>query len=142
MIFADASALVAVLKSEPEAAAFAAKLAEEADEVWVSPLVRFEVVASLAAGRAKAAGRDAADRQDFVVAADLLDELLRELGARDLPLSREVGEAALEAAQIYGKLVGHPARLNMGDCFAYACAKSLGAPLLYKGDDFARTDLA
>lgn len=142
MIFADASALVAILKSEPEADDLMARLAEEADEVWVSPLVRFEAVASLAVGRARTAGRDAADRQDFAVAAGLLDALLREVGARDLPLSPDIGEAALGAAQAYGKLAGHPARLNMGDCFAYACAKSLGAPLLYKGDDFARTDLA
>jgi len=42
----------------------------------------------------------------------------------------------------YGKLVGHPADLNMGDCFAYACAKVYGAQLLYKGRDFSETDLA
>lgn len=41
----------------------------------------------------------------------------------------------------YGKVVGHPAKLNLGDCFAYACAKAIEVPLLYKGDDFVRTDL-
>jgi ribonuclease VapC len=47
---------------------------------------------------------------------------------------------ALEAFDRFGK-GRHPAGLNMGDCFAYACAHALGVPLLFKGDDFARTDL-
>lgn len=141
MIFADASVLVAVLKSEVEAADLVAKLAEHTGRVWVSPLVRFEAVASLAVSRAQAAGRLAGPK-DFVVAAGLLDALLEEVGAQDLALSPAIGAIALEAAATYGKLVGHPAHLNMGDCFAYACAKSLGAALLYKGNDFVHTDLA
>jgi len=59
---------------------------------------------------------------------------------------RSVDETQLRIARIafdrFGKGRGHPARLNFGDCFAYALAKSLGAPLLYKGDDFAHTDIA
>lgn len=51
-------------------------------------------------------------------------------------------EIAIQAAIDFGKGSGHPAKLNMGDCFAYACAKTNHARLLYKGDDFARTDLA
>lgn len=50
-------------------------------------------------------------------------------------------EIALDAYAQYGK-GRHPAALNMGDCFAYACAKSNGAKLLYKGDDFTKTNLA
>ena len=46
------------------------------------------------------------------------------------------------AAALYGKAVGHPADLNFGDCFAYACAKAHTTTLIYKGDDFAKTDLA
>jgi uncharacterized protein with PIN domain len=57
LIFADASALVAILKGEPDAAELTATLLEHVDEVWVSPVVSFEVMASLAASRAKAAGR-------------------------------------------------------------------------------------
>ncbi len=49
---------------------------------------------------------------------------------------------ALDAATAYGKTVGYPADLNFGDCFAYACAKTEGLRLLYKGQDFAQTDLA
>ena len=142
MIFADASALVAILKGEPEAAELTARLTEHVDAVWVSAVVRFEAEASLAMSRARTAGRGTADPEDFAVAAGLLDALLHEAGAQDLPISPAIARGALEAAATYGKLVGHPARLNMGDCFAYACTKSLGATLLYKGCDFARTDLA
>lgn len=51
-------------------------------------------------------------------------------------------DLAIQAAMQFGKGSGHPAKLNMGDCFAYACARANKARLLYKGDDFARTDLA
>jgi ribonuclease VapC len=67
---------------------------------------------------------------------------LTEVNATEISIDQEIGVSAMKAVQTYGKLVRHPAQLNMGDCFAYACAKSLGAPLLYKGEDFARTDLA
>ena len=58
-----------------------------------------------------------------------------------VPIGDQEADAALDAHRRFGK-ERHPARLNMGDCFAYACAKTNGAALLYKGDDFARTDLA
>ena len=53
-----------------------------------------------------------------------------------------IGDKALAVAACYGKFVGHEADLNFGDCFAYACAKAFNSPLLYKGDDFAKTDMA
>jgi len=56
--------------------------------------------------------------------------------------SPEVGRRAFEACAAYGRAVGHPADFNFGDCFAYACAKELGVGLIYKGHDFAHTDLA
>ena len=59
-----------------------------------------------------------------------------------LPIDRTRRHAALAAYARYGKGSGHPARLNLGDCFAYAMAKQHGVPLLYKGDDFSQTDLA
>ena len=57
-----------------------------------------------------------------------------------LPIGEAEQIAALEAHARFGKGV-HPAKLNMGDCFAYACARVHGAPLLYKGEDFALTDI-
>jgi ribonuclease VapC len=57
-------------------------------------------------------------------------------------INDETASLAVQAFQRYGKGRGHPARLNMGDCFSYACAKQHRVPLLYVGNDFAQTDLA
>lgn len=59
-----------------------------------------------------------------------------------VPIGERERTTALDAYHIYGRGSEHPAKLNMGDCFAYACAKTNGAKLLYKGDDFSKTDLA
>ena len=56
-------------------------------------------------------------------------------------IDQRIGEAAIDAHDRFGK-GRHPARLNMGDCFAYACARTNNAPLLFKGEDFALTDVA
>jgi ribonuclease VapC len=57
-----------------------------------------------------------------------------------MPVDGEIGALAIDAFARYGK-GRHPAALNMGDCFSYACAKSRALPILCKGDDFARTDV-
>jgi ribonuclease VapC len=58
-----------------------------------------------------------------------------------MPLNVGLHQLALDAARRYGRGTGHPARLNFGDCFSYACAKSAGVPLLFVGADFAQTDI-
>ncbi|WP_426127423.1 hypothetical protein [Pararhizobium sp. PWRC1-1] len=55
-------------------------------------------------------------------------------------MTPEIGSIAIETAMIYGKAVGHPADLNFGDCFSYACAKAMNIALEYNGDAFALTD--
>ncbi len=60
---------------------------------------------------------------------------------RLVPIAAAESREALAAHARFGKGRGHPARLNMGDCFAYGCATANDAALLYKGDDFAHTDL-
>ena len=59
-----------------------------------------------------------------------------------MPITSDIGQGAIAALAIYGKQVGHPAQLNMGDALSYACAKAEEVPLLYKGQDFSETDLA
>ena len=71
-----------------------------------------------------------------------VDAFLQRVGADVLAINEDTGSLALRDQARFGKAVGHPARLNMGDCFAYAMAKQHRVPLLYKGDDFVRTDLA
>ena len=69
-----------------------------------------------------------------------LDELLKSLAIEIVTISPEQADLAREAYQKFGK-GNHPAKLNLGDCFAYALAKARGEPLLFKGDDFRLTDI-
>jgi ribonuclease VapC len=62
-------------------------------------------------------------------------------GIRTMPITEKETGIALAAFARYGKGCGHPARLNLGDCFAYAMAKSYQTTLLFKGDDFGKTDI-
>jgi ribonuclease VapC len=70
-----------------------------------------------------------------------LDELLKEGPIHIEPVSENQARIAREAYRDFGKGSGHPARLNFGDCFAYALAKDKGEPLLFKGNDFGHTDV-
>lgn len=79
---------------------------------------------------------------DATKASDAIDRLFRKLGFQIVPIGDAERRLAAEAHRLYGKGTGHPAQLNMGDCFAYACAKANDAALLYKGNDFIHTDLA
>ncbi|HEX2891440.1 type II toxin-antitoxin system VapC family toxin, partial [Vineibacter terrae] len=63
------------------------------------------------------------------------------LDARTISITPEIGMAAIAAHARYGKGRGHKAQLNLGDCFAYACAKHLRMPLLCVGNDFIHTDI-
>ena len=78
--------------------------------------------------------RDAAASRRF-------DDLVREAKLVVEPVTIQQARLAREAYRDYGKGSGHPARLNFGDCFAYALAKDAGEPLLFKGDDFRHTDV-
>jgi ribonuclease VapC len=102
-------------------------------------LVKFE--ASLALAPQKAANVRASPEL-LRRAQRAVDAFVEDLDAEEVTITPEIGRRALDTRATYRKAVGHPAGLNFGDCFAYACAKQLGVPLIYKGDDFARTDLA
>jgi ribonuclease VapC len=129
-MFVDASAMVAIVAQESDAAALTARL-ERAAEIHTSPIAIYEASLGLARiGNVSLAQSRA-----------LVDRLLAQFGAEIVPITAEIGDAAVAAFDRFGK-GRHPAALNMGDCFAYACAEHLGTSLLYKGNDFARTDLA
>jgi ribonuclease VapC len=129
-LFVDASALVAIVAGEPGGDALAIRIRDDDDPLW-SAMTEWETVTALC--RSHRYPIDLARREvsDFATARPF-----RRVTIGDLESA-----LALDAYQAYGK-GRHPAGLNMGDCFAYACAKANGAALLYKGDDFARTDLA
>jgi ribonuclease VapC len=130
-MFVDASALLAILLQEPEADRLADAI-EAAPSRSTSPIAIFEAVAGIM--REKVVPR--------AVAEDHLRAVLETARIEIVPITDEIGRSALDAFDRYGKGRGHPAQLNMGDCFAYACAKTLRLPLLYKGNDFRQTDLA
>lgn len=138
-MFLDASAVVAILKREPEREALLNKLDASPTNVMFSPLSRFEAIVSIA--RDGSGQHRAASPQRIEDAKAAVDRLLEGIGAEILPITGIIGDGAVTAAQTYGRAVGHPAGLNLGDCFAYACAKEARVGLLYKGEDFARTDL-
>lgn len=138
-MFADASAVVAIIDKEPGWQEILRRLGDHS-ELSISPLVRFEAVQALA--RKSAAPHGKPNVAQFEQASAAVDAFIADLDIREIPITREIGLAALSASMRYGKTVGHPANLNFGDCFAYACAKALDVPLAYKGNDFTLTDLA
>lgn len=106
----------------------------------MSPPGVFEAVVSLAAKKARDTGK-VLDAGLISAAQASVTQFVADIGATELTITPAIGQAAIEAAKRYGRAVGSPAALNFGDCFAYACAKAHGAALLYKGSDFAQTDL-
>jgi ribonuclease VapC len=76
------------------------------------------------------------------IASRRFDDLLREGGIAIEPVTEEQAKVAREAYRDFGRGSGHAARLNFGDCFAYALAKTTGEPLLFKGDDFLHAGIA
>lgn len=128
-VFVDASVLVAIVTQETGWLPFSDRLLRSRSSV-TSALSVYE--ATLAIAR-KGDG-------DFAEAEEDLRRLLSAGRVAVVEIVPVDGDAAIAAHRRYGK-GRHPAALNMGDCFAYACAKRLGASLLYKGDDFAKTDI-
>lgn len=87
-------------------------------------------------------GKGPATAEDYAHASRLVENLLTALEATEVHITAGIGKEAIRALLIYGKQVGHPAQLNMGDVLSYAYAKACQEPLLYKGSDFFETELA
>ncbi|HMN72419.1 MAG TPA: type II toxin-antitoxin system VapC family toxin [Rhodoblastus sp.] len=137
-MFVDASAIVALLAREPGSEPLK-KAIDKAERLVVSPMAVFEAAVSLAAAKLRRKRKPTAAevRNAHAVVLAFLDRN----GIEQSPITPEIGAAAVEAAARYGKAVGDAADLNFGDCFSYACAATLDMPLLFKGNDFARTDI-
>jgi ribonuclease VapC len=78
---------------------------------------------------------------DPVVVEQRIQDFLDVAGIKLAPMDGATARLAVKAFADYGKGRGHPAQLNLADCFSYACAKAQGVPLLYKGKDFLHTDM-
>src|SRR3990170_3643101 len=123
----DASALVAILRDEPDARTFAEAI-EAASGRRISAATYVEVGAVIDGARDPVASRR-------------VDELLQAAHIVISPVTEDQARIARNAYRDFGKGSGHPAALNLGDCFAYALAKAVGEPLLFKGDGFRQTDV-
>ena len=128
-VFVDASVFVAILTREDDADTFLGRL-DGVNDAITSPIAAFESVLAIARKRVSMLHEAWRDLTDFTT----------EAGIVTVDLNERDSEAAIEAFSRFGK-GRHPAALNMGDCFAYACAKIRGVPLLCKGDDFIHTDI-
>jgi ribonuclease VapC len=129
-MFIDSSVIVAILSREPDATELAKRI--EFGKCLTSALVILDSTMRLSTKL----------RVDPVLVADRIDLLRREADVALAPMDGWVARLAVEAFAKYGKGRGHKAQLNLADCLSYACAKANAAPLLYKGKDFAETDLA
>jgi ribonuclease VapC len=129
-IFVDASAMISMMAGESDADELADRL--EAERLRLCSAVSvWETVAGLCRTYMFSVPSARAEVQSFV---ELNDLRFISIGEREFDL-------ATQAYADFGK-GRHPAALNMGDCFAYACAKASRATLLFKGDDFTKTDIA
>jgi ribonuclease VapC len=123
----DSSAIVAILRGEPDARSFLDEM-KAAPSIFVSTATFFETAIAV-----DSRGDPAASRE--------LDNFCERIALKFTALDEKQMRIARQAYRDFGKGSGHPARLNFGDCFAYAAAKALDEPLLYKGTDFGQTDV-
>jgi ribonuclease VapC len=123
----DTSAIVAILRNEPDAESFARAIAG-------SRVRRLSAVNYVESAVVMDGSRDAVASRKF-------DDFFREASFTVEAVTVEQARIAREAYKDFGKGSGHPARLNFGDCFSYALAKTTGEPILFKGQDFSQTDL-
>jgi ribonuclease VapC len=126
-LIADTSAIIAILRDEPEAERCAQAIAGAAS-------CRLSAASFVEAAAVIDGSRDP-------IASRRFDELLREAQIIIEPVTEDQARIARDAYRDFGRGSGHPAQLNFGDCFAYALAKVVGEPLLFKGDDFGHTDI-
>lgn len=129
-MFIDASALVAIVAQEPDHAELRQRLKRHRRRT-ISAFVVYEAAVALA----RLGEISVEDAQILVM------QFKKIFAVAEVHIEMRFAEIALGAFQRYGRGRGHKAKLNMGDCFSYACAKALDVPLLFKGDDFIHTDI-
>ncbi len=123
----DSSAVVAVIREEPDATAL------------IEAMIRAERLRMSAATYLETS--IVVEARHDPVAVRVVDTILSRFGVELEAFTAEHAQIARAAYRDFGKGSGHPARLNFGDCISYALAKATGEPLLYKGDDFVQTDI-
>lgn len=128
-MFVDASAIIAIIAGEDDRLSISARLGQ-AGQIYVSPIAIYEATTGLARRRAC----------PLEEAETLVELFVEETQAQTIQIDAGIARTALRAFANFGK-GRHAADLNMGDCFAYACARTQQVPLLFKGNDFVHTDI-
>ncbi len=124
----DSSAVVAILRAEPEAERLAVAMEQATTPLRMSAANYLEVAIVI-------------DSQKDPIASRKLDELMERAAIAIEPVTEKHARIARQAWRDFGRSSGHAASLNFGDCFAYALATDLRQPLLFKGNDFGHTDV-
>ncbi len=130
MVFIDASAFVAMILEEPGCDRLFERI-ERGGPFFTSPMAVYE--ATMAVARETLGGLNAAARD--------LEDFMARGSIQNVAIEADHGLLALSAHARFGKGQNNKAKLNMGDCFAYAVARSRNASILFVGDDFIHTDL-
>ena len=131
-MYIETSAIITMLAGEEEAEDMARRIDQATTNLITSPMSVTEATIRFAS------------KKEITIpeSQELVSELLTALKVQNISITPEIGNKAVRAYAQYGKGTGHGAKLNLGDVFSYACAKAYRVPLLYKGNDFAKTDLA
>ena len=142
-MFLDSSALAAILTGEATANQLLQKLAGSAGPFHYTSLTMYEAVIAIACKTSISQHGDQVPTPAPLILAVQADveQVLDVIGATEVPIPLGAHHAVLAADRTYGRAVGHLAKLNFGDGFAYASARSLDVPLLFVGNDFAWTDI-
>ena len=130
MIFIDTSAIIAIITAENDALQYMSGI-DKSGRRLTGAHVRLECTMNLM----RILGLSAENGNA------LFDDFVERASVEIVPIANSTSQIAVRAFERFGKGRGHPAQLNFGDCLSYACAKEHGAAILFKGRDFARTDL-
>lgn len=127
-MIADSSALMAIVLDEPESATVVDMLlADKTSQMAAGTWIELAAVISR--------------RDDHADLFPILEGIVEQLRLEIAPMSIAQARIGHDAYREFGRGTGHPAQLNLGDCFSYALAKELDEPLLFKGEDFIHTDV-
>lgn len=127
MVVVDTSAIIAIMKGEPERHLYLDFLGKTGDACMsAGTLLECGIVVGSNIGDA---------------GLETMQELFGQLSLQVVPVDASQSRIGYQAFRRYGRGLGHPAQLNFGDCFAYALARTRNLPLLFKGDDFIHTDI-
>lgn len=137
----DASAIVAVLNLEAKADEIKSVIdvhRKNGGKIFMIATSFYEATTGLCKART---GKLRFSSEELEAARDAVDTFVTTLNIESLVITSDIGNQAVEAVMQFGKIVSHPAELNFGDCMVYGAAKHNSLPLLFIGNDFARTDV-